>query len=84
MSTTSNMTGIGGNTPDRVASGLYEDRLAVKQTIRQQVDVAAATILAHLAKLPEHKGEDTAPEMEATSHRLTMLRSLLNSHFEVE
>jgi len=77
------MTGIGGNTPDRVASGLYEDRLAVKQTIRQQVDVAAATILAHLAKLPEHKAQDTSPEMEATSHRLSRLQALLKEHFEV-
>lgn len=83
MSTTSGMTGIGGNRPDRIASGLHEDRLAVKPTVRQQVDVAAATLLALLPKLPEHGAEDSEPPQKATSHRLLILADLLSTHFEL-
>lgn len=84
MSTNTGSTGFGGLRPDQVVSGLLEDRLKPKPTIRDQVNVAAATLLAHLSKLPEHKAQDTDPSMEATSHRLTQLQALLAEHFEVE
>lgn len=83
MATTSDMTGVGGNRPDFVASGLEEDRLSPKPTLRNRVDVAAATLLASLSKLPEHQAEDLSPEMEATSYRLSLLQDLIKKHFEV-
>ena len=84
MATTSSMTGVGGgNRPDHIASGLEEDRLKPKPTVRHTVDVAAATLLANLPKLPEHQAEDTTPEMEATSNRLNKLIELLATHFQI-
>ncbi len=83
MTTSSSTTGS-GNRPSVPVSSLHEDRLAPKPTLRQQVDVAASTLLAFIPRLPEHKAEDSTPEMEATSHRLTQLRNLLNDHFEVD
>ena len=84
MTTTSSMTGnLPNNAPDRIASGLLEDRLKKPPTLRQRVDVAAATLLALIPKLPEHKAEDALPEMEATSKRLGKLQELLKDHFEV-
>lgn len=84
MTTTSSMTGnMPGNAPDRIASGLEEDRLKKAPTLREQVDIAASTLLARIPQLPEHGADDVEPEQIATSNRLRTLQTLLNTHFEV-
>jgi len=85
MTTTTDTSGLapGGNSPHRLLSGLVEDRLKKPPTIRDQVDVAASTLLARVPKLPEHGKEDASPEQEATSNRLLKLYDLLKKHFEV-
>lgn len=85
MTTTSSMTGnLPGHSPDRITSGLVEDRLKKTPTVRQQVDQAASTLIVRLPKLPEHKNEDATPEQEITSVRLLKLLEVLKDHFNTE
>lgn len=75
---------VSGNTPDYIVSGLVEDKHKKKDTLRDQVNKAIATLTVRLPQLPEHQGLDTTPAMENTSTRLENLQKVLTAHFEVE